>query len=69
LESGLIERFSDLCALFMVCFSTNIPSNKIYIELFGVTQQECESTLVYLKRFNEEMLKMEELFELIALEA
>jgi len=69
LEPGPIERLSDLCALLVACFSTNIPSNKISIELFGVTQQECESTRAYLKRFNKKMLKVEELFELIALEA
>jgi len=39
------------------------------MNLFGVTQQEGKSTRVYLKRFNEEMLKMEELLELVALKA
>jgi len=36
--------------------------------LFGVTQQEGESTQTYLKRFNEKMLKVEELSKSVALE-
>jgi hypothetical protein len=39
------------------------------MELFGVTQQEGEFTRAYLKRFDEEMLKVEELLEQVALEA
>jgi hypothetical protein len=39
------------------------------MELFGVTQQEGEFTRTYLKRFNEKMLKVEELLEQVALEA
>jgi hypothetical protein len=33
-----------------------------------LTQQEGKSTQTYLKRFNEEMLNVEELLELVALE-
>jgi hypothetical protein len=50
-------------------FSTSIPTKKTFIELFSVTQQEGESTQVYLRRSNVEMLKVEELIEPIALEA
>jgi hypothetical protein len=50
-------------------FNTNIPTKKSSTKLFGVTQQEGESTQTYLKRFNENMYKVEKLIELIALEA
>jgi hypothetical protein len=53
----------------MTYFSTNIPTNKCSMELFGVTQQEGKYTWIYLKRFNEEMLKVEELLKSVALEA
>jgi len=36
---------------------------------FTHTQQESESTWTYLKRFNEEMLKVKELLELVVLKA
>jgi hypothetical protein len=49
-------------------FSTNIAIKKSSIKLFGVAQQEGESTQMYLKRFNEEMIKVEELLESVALE-
>jgi hypothetical protein len=39
------------------------------MELFGVTKQEGKYTRIYLKRFNKEMLKVEELLKLVALEA
>jgi hypothetical protein len=45
------------------------PFKRSFIELFGVTQLGEESTKAYLKRFNEEMLKIEELIQLVALEA
>jgi len=44
-------------------FSISIPTKKTFIELFSVTQQEGESTQVYLRRSNAEMLKVEELIE------
>jgi hypothetical protein len=42
---------------------------KTSTKLFDVTQQENESTRVYLKRFNEKMFNMKELLEPIALKA
>jgi hypothetical protein len=46
-----------------VYFNTNIPIKKSSIKVFGVTQSDGESIRVYLKRFNEEMLKVEELIK------
>ena len=40
-----------------------------FTKLFGVTQYEGKSTRAYLKRFNKEKLKVEELLKLVALEA
>jgi hypothetical protein len=48
----------------VACFNISIPIKKIFTKLFGVTQQEDESTHIYLKRFN-----VEELFELVVLKA
>jgi len=42
---------------------------KSYMELFSITQQEIKSTQIYLKRFNKEMFKVEELLELVTLKA
>ena len=42
---------------------------KSYMELFSITQQEIKSTRIYLKRFNKEMFKVEELLELVTLKA
>ena len=39
------------------------------MELFGVTHQESEHTRTYLKRFNKETLKVEQLLKSIALKA
>jgi arginyl-tRNA synthetase len=69
LEPDSIEGLRDLYIKLAVRFSTSIPINKSSTELFGVTQQEDEFTRAYLKRFNEEMLKVEELLEQVALEA
>jgi hypothetical protein len=52
----------------VACFNTSIPAKKSFMMLFGVTQQEGESTQAYLKRFNEKMLKVEELSKSVALE-
>ena len=38
------------------------------MELFGVTQQEDKFTQVYLKRFDEEMLKVKEFTEPVVVE-
>jgi len=67
LELSFIKGFGNLYAKLAACFSTSIPAKKSSMNLFSVTQQEGKSTWVYLKRFN--MLKMEELLELVALEA
>ena len=69
LEPDSIEGLRNLYAKPAVRFSTSIPINKSSMELFGVTQQKDEFTRAYLKRFNEEMLKVEELLEQVALEA
>ena len=68
LEPSSIEGFSDFCTKLVARFSTNIAIKKSSIKLFGVGQQEGESTQMYLKRFNEEMIKVEKLFESVALE-
>jgi len=65
--SGLTEGFNDLCEKFVACFSTSIPTKRTSTELFGVAQQESESTRTYLRRFNVEMLKVEESIESVAL--
>jgi hypothetical protein len=39
------------------------------MKLFGVIQQDNEFTRAYLKRYNEKMLKVEEIFESITLKA
>jgi hypothetical protein len=67
LEPNSIEGFNDLCEKLVACFSTSIPAKRTSIELFGVAQQEGESTRTYLRRFNVEMLKVEELIESVAL--
>jgi len=65
LDLDSIEEFSDLCSKLVAHFSTTILSKRIFIELFGVTQLEGESTRVYLKRFKEKMLKFENFLELV----
>jgi hypothetical protein len=50
-------------------FSTNIPVKKSFTKLFSVTQVGREPTRAYLKRFNEEMLKLKGLIEPVASEA
>jgi hypothetical protein len=61
LKSGSILSFQDLYANLVACFSTNIPMKKSFAELFGVIQGEKESIRAYLRRFNEEMLQVEDL--------
>ena len=53
----------------MACLSMSIPAKKSSTKLFGITQIEDESTRVYLKRFDVEMLKVEDLIKHIASEA
>jgi len=50
-------------------FNIIIPAKKSFIELLCVTQQKGESTWVYFKRFNEKILKVEELLEPTFLDA
>jgi len=69
LKPGYVLSFQDLCAQLVMHFSTNIPIKKSSIELFGVIQCEKDSTRAYLRRFNEEMLQVEDLLELITCEA
>ena len=63
-----IISFSDLCFKVATQFNTSIPTKKSFTKLFGVTQVHDESARAYLKRFNEKMLKVKELIELMALE-
>jgi hypothetical protein len=65
LEPSSIEGFNNLYAKPVACFNINIPTKKSFTELFGVIQQEGESTWAYLKRFNEEILNVKELLELV----
>jgi hypothetical protein len=53
----------------MACLSISILAKKSSTKLFRITQIKDESTRVYLKRFDEEMLKVEDLIKLIASEA
>jgi hypothetical protein len=53
----------------MACLSISIPAKKSSTKLFGITQIKDKSTRVYLKRFDEEMLKVEDLIKLIASKA
>ena len=53
----------------MARFNTSIPTKKTSTELFSEAEQESESTRAYLRRFNVEMLKVEELIEPIVSEA
>jgi len=69
LKSGSILSFQDLYAKLVARFSTNIPMKKSSTELFGIIQCEKEFTRAYLRRFNEEMLQVEDLLEPITYEA
>jgi hypothetical protein len=50
-------------------FSPNIPTKKSFTKLFGVTEQKGKPIHTYLKRFNEEMLKVEKFIESVNIEA
>jgi len=58
-----------LCNILITHFSTSILVKKSSTELFFITQLEGEITRAYLKRFNEKMLKVENLLELMVIEA
>jgi len=64
LEPGLVASFSDLYAKLVAYFSQMSST-----ELCEIIQAKDESTRTYLKRFNEEMLKVEDLIKLVASEA
>jgi hypothetical protein len=68
-KSDSVISFNDLCIKLVARFSTSILARKSSTELFGITEVKDEFMRVYLKTFNKEMLKVEELIELIALEA
>lgn len=69
LEPGSITSFGDLCAKLVARFNSSIPAKMSCIELFGITQAKDKSSKAYLKRFNKEMLMVENLIELIASKA
>jgi hypothetical protein len=50
-------------------FSPNILTKKSFTKLFGVTEQKGKPIHTYLKRFNEEMLKVEKFIESVNIEA
>jgi len=52
----------------MTHFSIGILTKKSFTKLFGITQTWNESTRTYLKIFNKEMLKIEDLIEPVASE-
>ena len=65
-----IDRFGNLYVKLVPRFNTSIPipAKKSFMELFGVTQQEDKFTQIYLKRFDEKMLKVKEFTEPVAVE-
>jgi hypothetical protein len=69
LKSGSILSFQDLYVKLVTRFSTSIPTKKSSIELFGIIQGEKQSTQAYLRRFNKEMLWVEDLLKPIGCEA
>jgi len=69
LESGSLTSLGDLCTKLVAWFNTSIPIKKSSTKLYKVTQADDESTLVYLKRFDEKMLKVKELIEHMAFKA
>jgi hypothetical protein len=63
LEPGSVSSFSDLYAKLVTHFNTSILAKKSSTKLFGINQAKDESTRTYLKRFNEKMLKVEDLIK------
>jgi hypothetical protein len=61
--------FLDLYNKLIAHFSNNISIKKSLTELVSITQLKGESARAYLKRFNEKMLKVENLLELMAIKA
>lgn len=64
-----ILSLHDLYVKLISPFSSNNSAKKSTIKLFVITQGDDESTSAYLQRFNEEMLSVENLIELIATKA
>jgi hypothetical protein len=54
-----IDEFSDLYAKLVAHFNTSISTKKSFTKLFIVIQQKSKSTRASLKRFNDEMFKVE----------
>jgi hypothetical protein len=61
--------FLDLYNKLIARFSNNISIKKSLTELVSITHLKGESARAYLKRFNEKMLKVENLLELMAIKA
>lgn len=66
LEPASIINFNDLYTKLVARSIISIPVKKNSTKLFGITQVENESTMAYLKWFNEEMLKVEDMMEPVA---
>jgi hypothetical protein len=64
-----MEGFNDLCAKLVARFNIRTPTKKTFTELFSVAQKKSESIRAYLRRFNAEMFKVEELIESVTLKA
>jgi hypothetical protein len=67
LNPSSIDRFGDLYVKLVTRFNTSISAKKSSAELFGVTKQKDEFIRSYLKRFDEEMLKVKEFPESVAI--
>jgi len=69
LEPNSIVGFINLCVKLMTHFSNIILAKKTFTKLFSVAQEKGKFTWAYFRRFNAEMLKVEELIEPVILEA
>ena len=69
LNLGSISNFLDLYSKLIAHLRKNIYMEKSSIKLFFNTQLEGENTRAYPKRFNEEILKVENLLEPMAIKA
>ena len=61
LPSRSINRFPDLSSRFLAHFTTRRFKLKLVSSLLGISQQQGESLLDFLKRYNAETLLVEEL--------
>lgn len=55
--------------MLMAWFNTSILIKNSFTELYRITQVDNKSIRAYLKKFNKEMLKVEELIEFMASKA